>query len=124
MFQLVKRSLPFLTTNRSLVHTPRFAFALTTFDRKTKTDDIVYENIFEILKNSPKCQKDKLSDSAKFTDIGFDSLDVVELIVAFEEKLGFDLPNEVAEQNFETVADALNAFAKNYPEKDQKAATN
>ena len=35
--------------------------------------------------------------------MGFDSLDVVELIVAFEENLGFDIPNEDAENNINTL---------------------
>ena len=72
-----------------------------------------------ILKNSPKCDQTKLAINSKFSDLGFDSLDVVELIVAFEEHLKFDLPNEVAEGSFDTVEDALLAFSTHYSKSKQ-----
>ena len=77
----------------------------------------VEEKIMYILKLSPKCEQSKLTSQAKFTDLGFDSLDVVELIVAFEENLGYDLPNDVAEGKIETVQDALVQFSKYFPVK-------
>jgi acyl carrier protein len=36
----------------------------------------------------------------------------VELIVAFEEHLGFDIPNEDAENNIRTFDDAVYIFSK------------
>ena len=80
----------------------------------------VEEKIMYILKLSPKCEISKISPQAKFTDLGFDSLDVVELIVAFEENLGFDLPNEVAENKIETVKDALEQFSLHYPKPNEQ----
>jgi NADH dehydrogenase (ubiquinone) 1 alpha/beta subcomplex 1 len=76
----------------------------------------VEEKIMSILKLSPKCEQSKLTPSAKFADLGFDSLDIVEMIVAFEENLGYDLPSEVAEGKIETVQDALIQFSKYFPE--------
>jgi acyl carrier protein len=45
---------------------------------------------------------------AKFVeDLGADSLDVVELVMAMEEAFGIDIPDEDAE-NIRTVEDAMN----------------
>ena len=90
----------------------------TAFQPDTEHKQVVFEKVMDILKNSPKCDKSKLTQKAKFSDLGFDSLDVVELIVAFEESLGYDLPSEVAESPFATVEDALSAFAKHQPIKE------
>lgn len=46
------------------------------------------------MKNAPKCDVKSFDYQKKFEDLGFDSLDVVELVVAFEEHLGFDVPND------------------------------
>ena len=62
----------------------------------------VKERIYHVLECSNKLNRAKLSDSATFEELGFDSLDAVELIVAFEEELGFDLPHEEAENNIKT----------------------
>jgi len=75
----------------------------------------VEEKIMYILKMSPKCDQTKLAPTAKLTELGFDSLDVVELIVAFEENLGYDLPDEAVEKNMETVKDVLVEFSKHFP---------
>ena len=41
----------------------------------------------------------KVSDSASFIDdLGADSLDTVELVMAFEEEFGIEIPDEDAEQ--------------------------
>ena len=40
----------------------------------------------------------KLTDDAKFIDdLGADSLDTVELVMAFEEKFGIEIPDDAAE---------------------------
>ena len=53
--------------------------------------EYVEGKIFEVLKSAAKCQHEKLSRTASFEDLGFDSLDSVELVCAFEEHFGFDL---------------------------------
>ena len=47
-----------------------------------------------MLKSAAKCNQSKLSKGATFEELGFDSLDSVELVVAMEEYFGFDIPNE------------------------------
>ena len=42
--------------------------------------------------------EDKISLSSKFIDdLGADSLDTVELVMAFEEKFGIEIPDDAAE---------------------------
>lgn len=55
--------------------------------------ELVEGKVFEILKSAAKCKQDKLSRTASFEELGFDSLDGVELVVAMEEHFGFDLSN-------------------------------
>ena len=62
--------------------------------------------VFEVLKNAAKCKHDKLSRTATFEELGFDSLDGVELVLAMEEHFGFDLTNAEAEK-IVTVLDAI-----------------
>lgn len=54
--------------------------------------------VYQVLKTAAKCNHAKLNRSATFEELGFDSLDSVELVVAMEEYFGFDVPNEEAEK--------------------------
>jgi acyl carrier protein len=55
----------------------------------------------------------KVSDSASFIDdLGADSLDTVELVMAFEEEFGCEIPDDAAE-NILTVKDAITFIEKN-----------
>ena len=40
--------------------------------------------MFQVLKSAAKCNQAKLTKSATFEELGFDSLDSVELVVAME----------------------------------------
>jgi acyl carrier protein len=62
----------------------------------------------EIIVNELGVEPDKVTDEASFVeDLGADSLDTVELVMAFEEEFGVDIPDEDAEQ-MRTVGDAIN----------------
>ncbi len=50
-------------------------------------------------------------DSAFVDDLGADSLDIVELIMAFEEEFNIEIPDEVAEK-LRTVRDAVELIDK------------
>ncbi|MEM6680601.1 MAG: acyl carrier protein [Pseudomonadota bacterium] len=55
----------------------------------------------------------KVSDDASFIDdLGADSLDTVELVMAFEEEFGVEIPDDAAE-NIVTVRDAVKFITDN-----------
>ena len=52
-------------------------------------------------------EEDKVTENASFIDdLGADSLDTVELVMAFEEEFGIEIPDDAAE-NIQTVGDAV-----------------
>jgi acyl carrier protein len=56
---------------------------------------------------------EKVSDNASFIDdLGADSLDTVELVMAFEEEFGVEIPDDAAETIL-TVGDAVGFLQKN-----------
>merc|ERR1712086_876411 len=71
--------------------------------------ELVEGKVFEVLKMAAKCDTAKLARTATFEELGFDSLDGVELVLAMEEHFGFDLTNEDAEK-ITTVMDAIQIF--------------
>lgn len=51
--------------------------------------------------------EDKVTENASFIDdLGADSLDTVELVMAFEEEFGVEIPDDAAEK-IQTVKDAI-----------------
>ncbi|AAC07567.1 MAG: acyl carrier protein [Aquifex sp.] len=66
------------------------------------------ERVKEIIAEQLGVEKEKITPEAKFVeDLGADSLDVVELIMAFEEEFGIEIPDEDAEK-IQTVGDVIN----------------
>ena len=52
-------------------------------------------------------EQDKVTEDASFIDdLGADSLDIVELVMAFEEEFGVEIPDDAAEK-ITTVRDAI-----------------
>ena len=52
-------------------------------------------------------EADKVTEDAAFMDdLGADSLDIVELVMAFEEEFGVEIPDDAAE-DIATVKDAI-----------------
>ena len=60
-------------------------------------------------------EKEVKMDAAYIDDLGADSLDIVELIMAFEEEFNIEIPDDVAEK-IKTVKDTVD-----YIEKEKKA---
>jgi len=70
----------------------------------TFSEDRVKEIIAKELEVDPK----QVNPEAKFIeDLGADSLDIVELVMALEEEFGLDIPDEDADK-LKTVGDAMN----------------
>ncbi len=70
------------------------------------------EKVIDIIVEQLSVDKDKVVPSASFVDdLGADSLDLVELIMAMEEAFGIEIPDEVAEK-ITTVKDAIEHVKK------------
>ncbi len=58
-------------------------------------------------------EEDKVIEGASFIDdLGADSLDTVELVMAFEEEFGIEIPDDAAE-NIQSFGDAVSYVIKN-----------
>ncbi len=69
--------------------------------------EAVEAKVREIITNELGVEAEKVTDDASFVeDLGADSLDTVELVMAFEEEFNIDIPDEDAEQ-MRTVGDAI-----------------
>ncbi len=61
----------------------------------------------DIIINELGVEAEKVTADASFVeDLGADSLDTVELVMAFEEEFGIEIPDEDAEK-MQTVGDAI-----------------
>ena len=68
-------------------------------DLQDKVKDIIVEEL--------GVEREKLTNEASFMeDLGADSLDTVELVMAFEKEFNIDIPDEDAEK-MRTVGDAM-----------------
>ena len=66
------------------------------------------EKVKDIIVEELGVERDKLKAEASFMeDLGADSLDTVELVMAFEKEFDIDIPDEEAEK-LRTVGDAMN----------------
>ena len=71
------------------------------------------EKVKDIIVEELGVERDKLSNDASFMeDLGADSLDTVELVMAFEEEFGCEIPDDAAETIL-TVGDAIKFLEKN-----------
>jgi acyl carrier protein len=75
----------------------------------SETADRVKKIVVEHLGVAP----DKVTEDASFIDdLGADSLDIVELVMAFEEEFGVEIPDDAAEK-ITTVRDAIEYIDQN-----------
>ena len=73
------------------------------------------EKLQTIVSNQLGIDKEKVVATADFTkELGADSLDVVELVMAFEEEFDIEIEDEVA-GDMATVQDALDYIKANQP---------
>ncbi len=65
------------------------------------------EKVKNIIAKELGVEMEKLTDGASFIDdLGADSLDTVELVMAFEEEFDIEIPDDAAE-TIQTVGDAV-----------------
>ena len=76
----------------------------------------IQEKIIDIISSQLSVPKEKVVPQASFTDdLGADSLDLVELVMAMEEEFGMEIADEDAEK-LQTVQDTID-YVKQHLEK-------
>jgi acyl carrier protein len=79
-------------------------------DQKT-----IEQRVKEIIVNQLNVNEEQITPTASFLDdLGADSLDTVELVMAFEEEFGIEIPDEDAEKitRVKEAVDYIEAHAK------------
>ena len=77
-----------------------------------ETKNMYFEKVKEIMVNTLGCDEDKITMEATIADdLGIDSLDAVELVMAIEEELGVKIPDEEL-ANMKTVKDIADCITK------------
>jgi len=73
----------------------------------------ISERVKKIVVEHLGVEADKVTPEASFIDdLGADSLDIVELVMAFEEEFGVEIPDDAAEK-ITTVKDAIDYIEQN-----------
>jgi len=68
----------------------------------------LFDDVKEVVVEQLNVNPDEVKEESKFVeDLGADSLDVVELVMALEEKFDIEIPDEDAEK-IANVSDAIN----------------
>ena len=71
------------------------------------------ERVKKIVVEHLGVEQEKVTEEASFIDdLGADSLDIVELVMAFEEEFGVEIPDDAAEK-ITTVKDAIDYIDQN-----------
>ena len=72
-----------------------------------------FDKVRDIVVDQLGVEADEVNiDSTFIDDLGADSLDIVELIMAFEEEFGIEIPDEAAEK-IKTVQDVVSYIEQN-----------
>ncbi len=73
----------------------------------------IFDRVKKIIINHLGVEEGKMNEAANFIDdLGADSLDQVELVMAFEEEFGIEIPDEAAEK-ITTVGSAVKYISEN-----------
>jgi len=76
------------------------------------SDSNIEEQVKKIVVEHLGVEEEKVANDASFIDdLGADSLDTVELVMAFEEEFGVEIPDDAAETIL-TVGDAVRFLSK------------
>ena len=90
---------------------PRLADAKLNYQRDHLMSDVL-ERVRKIVIEHLDADPEKVTEKASFIDdLGADSLDNVELVMAFEEEFDIEIPDDAAE-HIQTVGDAVKFIAE------------
>ena len=77
------------------------------------SDKPIEEKVKDIIVEQLGVNPEQVTPQASFIeDLGADSLDIVELVMAFEEEFGVEIPDDAAEK-ISTVKDAIDYIEQN-----------
>jgi acyl carrier protein len=75
--------------------------------------DEIFDKVKGVIVEQLNVEEDDVNEDASFVDdLGADSLDIVELVMALVEEFGVSIPDESAEK-IKTVGDAVDFIAEN-----------
>ncbi len=75
--------------------------------------DELFSKVKDVIVDQLSVEEDDVTpDASFFDDLGADSLDIVELVMALEDSFGISIPDEDAE-SIKTVGDAVDYIAAN-----------
>ncbi|KAG2696890.1 hypothetical protein I3760_07G081300 [Carya illinoinensis] len=87
---------------------PSYALSFSAIRRRFFSEDVrgsfldkseVADRVISIVKNFQKVDPSKVTPNANFqSDLGLDSLDTVEIVMALEEEFGFEIPDNEADK--------------------------
>ena len=84
-----------------------YTFRESSFSIKDQTMSDIAERVKKIVIEHLNAEAEKVTENARFIDdLGADSLDTVELVMAFEEEFNVEIPDDAAE-SIVTVGDAV-----------------
>jgi acyl carrier protein len=73
----------------------------------------IFDKVKDVIVDQLNVEEDDVTEDAAFVDdLGADSLDIVELVMALEEQFGISIPDEQAEK-IKTVSDAVTFISEN-----------
>ncbi len=73
----------------------------------------IFDKVRDVIVDQLNVDETEVTEEASFIDdLGADSLDIVELVMALEEQFGVSIPDEEAE-NIKTVGDAVTYISEN-----------
>jgi acyl carrier protein len=74
--------------------------------------DEIFDKVKDVIVDQLNVEEDDVTEDAAFVDdLGADSLDIVELVMALEEQFGISIPDEQAEK-IKSVGDAVSFIAE------------
>jgi acyl carrier protein len=90
-----------------LAHAPTHRYGIAKAKRRKLNMSETADRVKKIVVEHLGVEADKVTEDASFIDdLGADSLDIVELVMAFEEEFGVEIPDDAAEK-ITTVNDAI-----------------
>jgi acyl carrier protein len=73
----------------------------------------IFDKVRDVIVDQLNVDEAEVTEEASFVDdLGADSLDIVELVMALEEQFGISIPDEEAE-NIKSVGDAVSYISEN-----------